>query len=215
MTDRGEAAAELPPTRWALGGAKNVGYGERFAELAASGEDIVGEARLADVLVGRGAHILDAGSGMGRIAAYLRAQGHHVVATEPDPSLVEQSRATYPDLPVLPHEILAVTPQVLRAAGAPLTFDLIVCVGNVMTFVAPGTEVDVLRRLGDLLAPAGRILLGFHLAGGPSTARRYRAEEFIADATEAGLRIDQRFGGYDLRPPDDEYAVWILSRPGG
>ena len=26
----------------------------------------------------------------------------------------------------------------------------------------------------------------------------------------AGLRVDQRFGGYDLRPVDDLYAVWLL-----
>ena len=52
--------APLPPTRWALGGSKTSGYGERFAELIADGADVVGEARLADTLVERGATILDA-----------------------------------------------------------------------------------------------------------------------------------------------------------
>lgn len=204
-------ASEFPPTRWSLGGAKNSGYGERFAELIAQGKDVDGEARLADTLVDRGARILDAGSGMGRVGGYLRAQGHHVIAAEPDPDLVEQSRLIYPDLDVVPREILALTRELVAAAGAPDGVDLVVCVGNVLTFVADGTEVAVLRRLRDLLAPGGRILAGFHLRGGPSSARPYSPDEFIADATSAGLRVDHRFGGYDLRPVDDDYAVWVLS----
>ncbi|QYJ02666.1 class I SAM-dependent methyltransferase [Nocardioides panacisoli] len=201
----------LPPTRWALGGHRNAGYGERFAEMIADGKDVAGEARLADALAERGARILDAGSGMGRVAAYLQAAGHRVVAAEPDPTLVAQSRTTYPDLPVLPHEILELTPEVLAGAGQPTAFDLVVVVGNVMTFVAKDTEVAVLERLASLLAPGGRILLGFHLRGGPASARSYAPEDFMADATRAGLTVQHRFGGYDLRPVDDEYAVWVLS----
>lgn len=202
---------QLPPTRWALGGARNLGYAERFAELITRGEDVHGEARLADSLVARGARVLDAGAGMGRVGAYLQAQGHRVLAAEPDPALVEQARQTYPDLTVLPLEILALTPNALAAAGAPTAFDLVVCVGNVLTFVAEETEVDVLRQLRGLLAPGGRVLAGFHLSGGPSSARSYAPDEFVADVATAGLRIDHRFGGYDLRPVDDQYAVWILS----
>lgn len=202
----------LPPTRWALGGARNTGYGERFADLIAQGEDVVGEGRLADTLVGRGARILDAGSGMGRIGAYLAACGHDVTAAEPDAALVAQSRRTFPGLAVVPHEILALTPEVLAAAGRPTSYDLVVCVGNVLTFVAEDTEVAVLSRLGSLLAPGGRILAGFHLQGGPATARSYPPDEFAADVATAGLRVDHRFGGYDLRPVDDQYAVWVLAR---
>lgn len=201
----------LPPTRWALGGSRNAGYGVRFAELIADGEDVAGEARLADALLGRGARILDAGSGMGRVAAHLQAAGHHVVAAEPDATLVAQSRRTYPDLTVLPWEILELTADALAGAGQPTSFDLAVVVGNVMTFVADGTEVAVLERLGSLLAPGGRLLLGFHLRGGPATARSYDPADFVADATRAGLTVQHRFGGYDLRPADAEYAVWILA----
>lgn len=202
----------LPPTRWALGGARNTGYGERFADLIAQGEDVVGEGRLADALVGRGARILDAGSGMGRIGGYLHACGHRVTAAEPDPTLVAQSRRTYPGLTVVPLEILALTPEALTDAGVPTEYDLVVCVGNVLAFLAEGTEVAVLERLGSLLAPGGRILAGFHLQGGPATARSYPPDEFAADVTAAGLRVDHRFGGYDLRPVDDQYAVWVLAR---
>lgn len=203
--------ADAPLSRWERGGEKNAGYGRRFAELVSSGADVDGEARLADTLVARRARILDAGSGMGRVAAYLRGQGHRVVAAEPDPGLVEQSRRTYPDVEVLPHDILALTDEVLSAAGGPAEFDLVVCVGNVITFVAEGTEVAVLTRLRELLAPGGRILVGFHLEEGPQTARRLTADQFAAEVEAAGLAVDHRFGGYDLRPVDDQYAVWILS----
>ena len=202
--------AESPLSRWDRGGDKNAGYGRRFAELVASGADVDGEARLADTLVPRGSRILDAGSGMGRVAAYLHAQGHRVVAAEPDPRLVEQSRRTYPDVEVLPSPILGLTDEVLADAGAPAEFDLVVCVGNVINFVAESTEVAVLRRLRELLAPGGRILVGFHLQDGPATARKVTPEQFGSEAASAGLVVDHRFGGYDLRPVDDLYAVWIL-----
>ncbi len=202
--------AEQPLSRWAQGGEKNLGYGRRFAELVGSGADVDGEARLADVLVARRSRVLDAGSGMGRVAAYLHGQGHRVVAVEPDPRLVEQSRSTYPEVDVLPSEILGLTDEVLSATGGPTEFDLVVCVGNVITFVAEGTEVAVLRRLGDLLADGGRIMVGFHLQGGPDTARRVTPAQFAAEVEAAGLAVDHRFGGYDLRPVDDQYAVWIL-----
>ncbi|MBM9459799.1 class I SAM-dependent methyltransferase [Nocardioides sp. zg-536] len=203
---------ELPPTRWALEGARTSGYGTRFAELIERGEDVDGEARLADAMVPRGARILDAGSGMGRVGAYLLARGHRVLAAEPDPVLVAQSRRTYPDLRVVPAEILALDAATLRAAGGPDELDLVVCVGNVLPFVAEGTEADVLRRLGELLAPGGRILVGFHLTGGPASARSYSPAEFLADVAAAGLLVQHRFGGYDLRPVDDQYAVWVLAR---
>ncbi|WP_141012500.1 class I SAM-dependent methyltransferase [Nocardioides sambongensis] len=209
MTD-----APLPPTRWAQGGARNTGYGSRFAELVADGADVDGEARLADTLVARGARVLDAGSGMGRVGAALLDRGHRVVGAEPDPALVEQSRRTYPRLAVVPREILALHAEDLTAVGAPTAFDLIVCVGNVITFVAESTEVAVLVRLRELLAPGGRVLVGFHLRGGPATARAYRPEEFVADAAAAGLVVQHRFGGYDLRPVDEDYAVWVLAADG-
>lgn len=202
--------SEPPLSRWAKIGARNSGYAREFAEKVESGDDIDGEARLADVLVERGARILDAGSGMGRVAAYLHQQGHRVVGTEPDAALVEQSRRTYPDIVVLPHDILGLTPTELAAADAPTAFDLIVCVGNVITFVAEGTEVAVLRHLGELLADDGRILVGFHLQGGPETARHVSIEQFATEVADAGLAVEHHFGGYDLRPVDDLYAVWIL-----
>ncbi|WP_370289754.1 class I SAM-dependent methyltransferase [Nocardioides sp.] len=205
--------APLPPTRWVLDTERGDGYADRFEQLIADGEDVVGEARLADVLLPRGGAVLDAGSGIGRIGAELRRRGHRVVAAEPDPVLVARSRTLYPDLAVLPHEILELTPDLLTDAGGPASFDLVVAVGNVLTFVAEGTEVAVLARLRELLAPGGRVLVGFHLEGGPSTARDCSPAQFRGEVAAAGLRVVHHFGGYDLRPADDSYAVWVLDAP--
>jgi SAM-dependent methyltransferase len=202
----------LPPTRWELGGPANDGYGRKFAELVAAGEDVDGEARLADTLLPRRGRVLDIGSGMGRVAAALSARGHRVVAVEPHAALAEQSRRTYPDLEVLPLDARALDPDALAGHGSPTSYDLAVLVGNVMVFLAEGTEREVLARVRGLLAPGGRALVGFHLRGGPPTARTYPAEEFVADVAASGLRVDLRAGSYELHPPDDGYGVWVLSR---
>lgn len=194
-----------PPTRWALAGDSTAGYGEHFARLVADGEDTEGEARLADALVRRGARILDVGSGMGRVAEALRRRGHDVVATEPDAALRAQSLSTYPHLAVLPHMALDLDPA---EHGR---FDLVVAVGNVMIFLAEGTERAVLVRLRELLAPGGRLLAGFHLTAAMSGSRTYPADEFVVDAAAAGLVVDHRFGTYELQAPADDYGVWILS----
>lgn len=195
----------LPPTRWERAGATNRGYAETFAQRVADRVDIDGEARLADALAPRGARILDIGSGMGRVAAALGARGHHVVATEPDPALREQSRATFPHLDVLPHQALGLDPAELG------TFDLVLAVGNVMIYLGEDTEQAVLSRVRDLLAPTGRALVGFHFTGVKAGSRTYAPEEFLTDLAAAGLRVEQRFGSYELHGPDDEYGVWILS----
>ena len=43
-------------------------------------------------------------------------------------------------------------------------------------------------------------------------SRTYPPDEFLADVAAAGLRVEQRFGSYELHAPDDEYGVWVLSR---
>jgi 2-polyprenyl-3-methyl-5-hydroxy-6-metoxy-1,4-benzoquinol methylase len=194
------------------------GYGAHFARLIAEGVDIEGEARLADVLAPRGAWILDAGSGMGRVGAALAGRGHHVVGVDFDAEIIEQSRRTFPDLPVVPVRLDELTVGTLAEAGFPTEYDVVVCVGNVMILLAPHTERTVLSTLASLLAREGRLVVGFALSGAPAGASRtYPATEFVDDCTAVGLEIESRFSSYDLRPftDDSTYAVHVLRRTPG
>jgi len=201
--------SEVPLTRWELG--ENGGYGARFSELIETGADIEGEARLADTLVGRGARILDAGAGIGRIGGALQARGHQVVAVEKDRDLIALAARFYPDLPMVEADILALSPELLDLAGHEADFDLIVLVGNVIVLAAPDTEQRLLATLRGLLAPGGRILVGFHPVRTHGNARDYPVDEFTADAAAAGLTVQHRFGTYELAPPADDYCVAVLT----
>jgi SAM-dependent methyltransferase len=202
--------SDVPPTRWELEG--NSGYASEFTDLIESGADIEGEARLADTLVGRHARILDAGAGIGRIGGALQARGHQVVAVEKDQELIELAARFYPGLPMVASDILALSPELLDLAGQTSEFDLIVLVGNVIVFAAPETETRMLETLRHLLAPGGRILVGFHPVRMHGNARDYPVEEFIADVEAAGLKVQHQFGTYELAPAGNEYCVAVLSR---
>lgn len=202
--------SEIPPTRWELG--EPSGYGVEFSRLIENGADVEGEARLADTLVARGSRILDAGAGLGRIGGALLARGHDVVAVEKDPDLIERAARYFPNLPMVESDILALSPESLAAAGHRAEFDLIVLVGNVIVLAAPETEQRLLTVLRDLLAEGGRILVGFHPVRTHGNARDYPVEEFVADVEAAGLKVQHRFGTYELHPPAEDYLVAVLSR---
>lgn len=203
----------LPPTRWEGPTDVGRGYGRHFADLIASGADVEGEARLADVLAPRGARILDAGSGMGRIGAALRRAGHDAYGVDLDAGLIEQSRTAYPDLPVAQARLEQLDAGFMAAHGMPKTYDLVVCVGNVMVLLAEDSERAVLAAFRGLLAPGGRVLVGFSLVGAPPRSRVYPAEEFEADVEASGLVVESRWATFDLRPSrkSDDFAVFVLA----
>jgi SAM-dependent methyltransferase len=212
------ATRGTPETRWEQArsrerAAGQSGYGAHFARLMDDGADIEGEARLADALAPRAGWILDAGSGMGRVGGSLVTRGHRVVGVDFDPEILEQSRRTFPDLPLVDSRLDELTPSTLSDDGFPTAYDLIVCVGNVMILLAPDTERTVLANLAAVLAPGGRMLVGFSQTDAPAeTAREYPSDEFVADAAAAGLELESRFATYDLRPFTDRstYAVHVL-----
>ncbi len=206
-------SGDVPPTRWEREqGDRESGYARVFEDLLDRGEDVDGEARLADVLVPRHARVLDAGSGMGRVAAALVRRGHHVTAVEKDPDLIARSRRRFPEVSVVESDILSLGPGMLEGHGRPSAYDLVVLVGNVLPYLAEETEVRALRTVAGLLAPQGRVLVGFHPDRGPRLSRDYPVAEFGAHASEAGLEVQHVFGGYDLAPPGPDYVVAVLAR---
>jgi 2-polyprenyl-3-methyl-5-hydroxy-6-metoxy-1,4-benzoquinol methylase len=198
------------PTRWeqktAMNPAHSTWYVERFRAMAAQGADLAGEARLVDAMLPRGARILDAGCGPGRVGAELAARGHTVVGVDVDPVLIEAAETDHPGSTWLVADIAELD---LPAMGVAEPFDLIVCAGNVVTFLAPGTEVEVLRRFRAHLAPGGRAVVGF------GAGRGYAFDAFFADAAEAGLEVQLRLSTWDLRPfaEGGDFLVAVLGAP--
>lgn len=197
------------PSRWEQG---HHGYGARFAQLLKDGVDITGEARLADALLPRSGTVLDAGCGMGRIAAALEEAGHDAYGVDLDAELLAMAGRTYPALPVAEIRLEDVSPETLGAQEFPTSYDLIVCVGDVLVFLAEDSERDVLSALRTVVVPDGRMLVGFHQDDSDKGKRSYPADEFIADAEASGWKLESRFATYDLRPEpgEDNFFVGIL-----
>lgn len=196
------------PTRWVTETAPGHSqwYVDRFRSMAAEGADLGGEARLVDAMVAPGSRLLDAGCGTGRTAAVLHARGHRVVGVDADPVLIAAAEADHPG----PRWVVADLSEVdLAAHGEREPFDAVVMAGNVMAFVAPGTEVDVLARLAAHLRPDGLLLVGF------GTDRGYALRDFDDHAAAAGLQHEHRFATWDLRPWHDraDFAVTVLRLP--
>jgi 2-polyprenyl-3-methyl-5-hydroxy-6-metoxy-1,4-benzoquinol methylase len=147
--------------------------------------------------------VLDVGSQYGRFAIPLAEQGHDVVATEPDPECVADLTKRCPQLDVR-HERADVTIRELRDER----FDLVLCLE--LLYVLPDWR-GLLRGLGGLLGPAGRIAAshrsqgyyiyrmlheGRHdeldelLAGRHPTLNAQRPDELRSDYADAGLRVE-------------------------
>ncbi len=178
-------------------------YIERFRAMARAGDDLDGEARFVDAMAARGARILDAGCGPGRVGGYLARAGHQVVGVDVDPALIEAAEQDHPG----PRWVVGDLAELdLPARGITDPFDIIVSAGNVMTFLAPSTRVQVLSRLRAHLSPDGRAAIGF------GAGREYAYGQFLADATEAGFTPDLLLSTWDVRPftDDAEFLVAIL-----
>ncbi|PFG18827.1 class I SAM-dependent methyltransferase [Serinibacter salmoneus] len=180
-------------------------YIERFRQMAQQGKDLDGEARMIDAMLPRGSRILDAGCGPGRVGGSLARRGHTVVGVDVDPTLIAAAEADHPEVTWLVGDISELD---LPDRGISEPFDAIVMAGNVMTFLAEGSEAQTLARLREHLAASGRLVVGF------GAGRGYALDDYAAHVREAGLREDLRLGTWDLRPfgPESDFLVSILTR---
>jgi len=193
-------------TRWQRIARETVGadyaqkYAERFRAMAARGDDIHGEATFVTGLVEPPARVLDAGCGTGRVAIELDRRGYDTVGLDVDPTLLERARAKAPALTWQEADLAS-----LPADLTPGPFAAAVLAGNVMIFVARGSEGAVLANLALRLAPGGLVVAGFQLSG------RLPLPEYDAAATGAGLALRARWSTWDRAPftEGDGYAVSV------
>ena len=185
------------PSRWSATSSVQRGadYDERWARMAAAGVSIHGEADF----VGRfePTSVLDAGCGTGRVAIELARRGVDVVGVDIDPPMLESAREKAPDL----HWVAAD----LRTVDLGRSFDVVAAPGNVMIFLAPGTESEVVANLARHVAPDGVLVAGFQLGG------RYDLQHYDVDCDAAGLTLVERFATWECAPwiAGGDYAVSV------
>jgi SAM-dependent methyltransferase len=191
---------ETAPNRWLTeAGDRSRTYDKRWEEAAASGRNIHGEADLVERL--GPVSVLDAGCGTGRVAIELAARGIEVAGVDVDASMLERAREKAPHLPWIHADLVGV--------DLGRTFDVVVMAGNVMIFLAPGTEAQVVANLARHVAPGGSLVAGFSLEPG-----RLDLATYDAHAGAAGLVLTDRWATWDQQPfAGGEYAVSVHRRP--
>lgn len=196
-------------TRWTGTDVPRGGdYDARWAKLAAAGESVHGEADLVDALLRevQGRRVLDAGCGTGRVAIELAARGYDVVGVDVDPGMLGTARAKAPALPWCEADLAHLDEvPALPGAAAGAGFDLVVMAGNVMIFVAPGTEGAVLTALRAQLLPGGLLVAGFQVR-----PDRLSLGEYDSLAAVAGFALVDRWATWDRQPfTEGDYAVSV------
>jgi len=193
-------------------------YDDRFARLAASGADVHGEATLVAAL-SPGLQVLDAGCGTGRIAIELAHRGFDVTGVDLDPVMLDAARTKAPaltwhqaDLSEL--DLTTLGPATLGPAtlGRAEGFDTVVLAGNVLIFVAPGTEARTVSCCADVLVPGGLLVAGFEVR-----PKGYQPHQFDDDAAAAGLELVDRWSTWDRQrwQTSDRYQVSVHRLPVG
>ncbi|MGE3541597.1 MAG: class I SAM-dependent methyltransferase [Candidatus Tectimicrobiota bacterium] len=195
--------------RWL--GATDVPRGEdydaRFTALACSGVDVHGEA---DFVASLGVtSVLDAGCGTGRVAIELARRGFEVLGVDLDPEMLAVARHKAPHIPWRQGDLASITCWRDAEPGALRQFEAIVMAGNVMIFLAPGSEATVVANLGRHLAAGGVLVAGFQLHPGGFSLAAYDA-----CASQAGLTLAERWATWDRQAwePGGSYAVSVHRR---
>jgi len=177
---------------------RGAAYDSRFERLEAEGVDVHGEAALVDSY-GPGA-VLDAGCGTGRVAIELDRRGHRVVGVDVDEAMLAAARAKAPGLTWV-HGDLA-DPELDFGR----TFDVVVLAGNVLIFVAAGSEVQVIANAARWLSPGGRLITGYSLQAGG-----FGPDQLDEAARGVSLVLENRWATWDRAPfsSPGSYAVSV------
>lgn len=171
-------------------------YDATYERRAAAGENVHGEADF----IGRFEpdSVLDAGCGTGRVGCELARRGLEVVGVDIDPKMLATARYKAPNVDWRLADLATV--------DLGRTFDAVVMAGNVMIFLAPGTEHTVVANMARHLRPGGLLIAGFQLM-----PRRLTIERFDEVARRAGLVLAERWSTWnrDACGAADDYAVSV------
>jgi SAM-dependent methyltransferase len=199
MTDHADKQIRVDNPWLALPDVSGAAYDAPYRARAAAGEDVHGEANAVQALQStQPFSVLDAGCGTGRIAIELARRGMHIVGVDLDARMLDRAYEQAPDLDWRLGDLATI--------DLGHTFDLILLAGNVMLFLTPGTEAQVLRNLARHLAPTGIVVAGFQIGRTALGIARYDTA-----ASAAGLALRERWATWEGTPwtATSQYAVSI------
>ena len=176
-------------------------YDARWRSLADAGQNIHGEADLVESVLREsgGNSVLDAGCGTGRVAIELASRGFSVTGVDADAGMLAAARAKAPELRWIEADLAD-----LAAAGVDRV-NLVLLAGNVMIFLEPGTEAQVVAGLAGRLTPGGLLIAGFSVL-----PDRLSLDTYDQAADAAGLASVVRWATWDREPFDGgDYAVSV------
>lgn len=175
-------------------------YDATYERRAAAGEDVHGEADFVERFTP--ASVLDAGCGTGRVGRELARRGVDVVGVDLDAEMLDTARRKAPGVDWRLADLATV--ELGRS------FDAVVMAGNVMIFLAPGSEPAVVANLVRHLRPGGVLIAGFQIVAGQLSIERY---DEIAGLT--GLALAERWSTWERAAWDvgHDYAVSVHRKP--
>ncbi len=185
-------------------------YDARWRTLQAEGVNVHGEADCVERLVHEfelGCSVIDAGCGTGRVAIELAARGFRVLGVDADLAMLERARVKAPHLEWTLADLAHWEPPGEQGA-LPMQFDVAVLAGNVMIFVAAGTEQAVLESTTRALHARGIVVAGFQVR-----PDRLSLLDYDVSASRAGLELLTRFATWQGDPyVGGDYAVSVHRR---
>ena len=202
----------MSQNRWLAetGGTSGPEYAQRFRDLEQDGVDVHGEARTIDRLVrevtgGAAGRVLDAGCGTGRVALELARCGHEVTGIDVDPSMLAEARAQAADEGLAVDLVLGDLTDLL---GARARYDLVAAPGNVIVYLTPGTEADVVAAMAGALRPGGLLVAGF------AADRHVGVDDYDGWCRAAGLSTVHLWSTWDGAPlaAGGDYVVGVHRR---
>lgn len=197
-------------SRWLdeTGGGRGPSYDQAFRDLAAAGADVHGEAACVAALVPPGARVLDAGCGTGRVAIELARRGYEVVGVDSDPSMLAVARDKAPELDWQLAD--------LASLRTPSRFELVVAAGNVLVYLAEGTQRSAMASMAGVLVPGGLLVSGWRTEHAPDDGRPVLpVATYDRWAHEVGLEPVARWSTWDAEPwhDDADWCVRVHRRP--
>ena len=167
--------------------------------MAQDGQNVHGEADLVQDLLREtgGSRVLDAGCGTGRVAIELAARGFTTLGVDADEGMLSAARSKAPDLSWTLADLST------WQAGEPV--DLALLAGNVMIYLAPGSEAAVLQQMAAAVVDGGLVVAGFSLR-----PDRLGLSDYDRHAEAAGLTPLHRWATWDRAPfAGGDYAVSV------